>query len=302
MGDCLGFTGDCGDLQTQFADLQGPFLYSDGPGDPPTEHDTLADYVCHAFPDDAYVTDQFFVGLISVAVALPVDLLLVRMFEASNEGDAPERWLDAPSGVWRLLLGKDCHRQWQYDSKSKPVSDLVKWLARRGTEALPGIVMRLLRWLWANACRAPAEEPANGDMKAGDDDASVSDDVTSMDSAEARLEACSKRGYAFGGLLGVYVVWAVFSWVIFTYGMLIYKTLGDSAQKEFAKVRQKCVALRFLGRSRARCDTDLGRWLLVEQRFRVAGGVQNRRQNGTHPCYPGPAAHHQRPAVVRGAS
>ena len=234
MGDCLGFTGDCGDLQTQFADLQGPFTYSDGPGDAPTEHDSLADYVCHAFPDDAFVTDQFFVGLISVAVALPVDLLLVSMFEASNVGDAPKRWLDAPSGVWRLLLGKDCHRQWQYDSKSKPVSDLVKWLARRGEEALPGKVVRLLRWLWAKACRAPAD----GDPKAdGGTDDSAYDDGASMDSEEARSEACSKRSYAFGGLLGVYVVWAAFSWVIFTYGMLIYKTLGDNAQKEFAKVR-----------------------------------------------------------------
>ena len=29
----------------------------------------------------------------------------------------------------------------------------------------------------------------------------------------------------------------VFSWFIFTYGMLIYTTLGDSAQQQFAKVR-----------------------------------------------------------------
>ena len=29
----------------------------------------------------------------------------------------------------------------------------------------------------------------------------------------------------------------MFSWFIFTYGMLIYTTLGDSAQQQFAKVR-----------------------------------------------------------------
>ena len=213
VGDCLGYTGDCGDLQTQFADLQGPFVYSDGPGDPPTEHDSLADYVCHAFPDDAYVTDQFFVGLISVAVALPVDMILVRMFEASNEGDAPEQWLEAPSGNWKLLLGKDCHHAWNYDAKDKPVSDLVKWIARRGGEDMFAIIARLLAWLWAKL-KGPAAE----DSKAEDDD-KESDDAESFDSAEARSEACSKRGYAFGGLLGVYVVWAVFAWVIFTYGM-----------------------------------------------------------------------------------
>ena len=243
VGDCLGFTGDCGDLQSQFADLQGPFVYSDGPGDPPTEHDSLADYVCHAFPDDAYVTDQFFVGLISVAVALPVDMILVRMFEASNEGDAPEQWLEAPSGNWKLLLGKDCHHAWNYDAKDKPVSDLVKWIARRGGEDIFAIIMRLIAWLWVKLRGQPAE-----DSKAEDDD-DKSDAAESFDSAEARSDACSKRGYAFGGLLGVYVVWAVFSWVIFTYGMLIYKQLGDSAQKEFAKVRLLiCAALSFRSR------------------------------------------------------
>ena len=223
-GPCLGFIGNCGDLQAQFADLQGPWLYSDGPGSPITAHDTLADYgapsflqslcppaahaprpeACHAFPDDAYVTDQVFVGFISVAVALPVDLLLARLFEASNEGDAPEQWLEAPSGVWKLLLGKDCHKAWNYDAKNKPVTDLVKWLARRGGEALPSVVMRLLAWLWASP----------GDVK--DDDSDDEDeDGASFDSAEARADASSKRGYAFAGLLGVYAVWAVFTWVIF---------------------------------------------------------------------------------------
>jgi hypothetical protein len=55
-GVCLGYTGACGDLPTQFASVQGAFVY----GLPGLEtcNPTLADYVCHAFPDDAYVTDQ----------------------------------------------------------------------------------------------------------------------------------------------------------------------------------------------------------------------------------------------------
>ena len=298
MGDCLGFAGDCGDLQDQFADLQGPFIYSDGPGDPPTEHDSLADYVCHAFPDDAYVTDQFFVGLISVAVALPIDMLLVRMFEASNEGDAPEQWLEAPSGKWKLLLGKDCHHAWNYDAKDKPVSDLVKWIARRGEEDIPAIIMRLLAWLWAKMRPTPAQ----GSKAASDDN--ESDDGESFDSAEARSDACSKRGYAFGGLVGVYVVWAAFAWVIFTYGMLIYKQLGDSAQKEFAKVRlfPSILHAAFRSLSRVRCGmpADLGRGLLAEQCFGVAGGVQDCVKDGAHPRDPGSASRDQGRAVVRG--
>jgi hypothetical protein len=236
VGPCLGFAGDCGDYQSQFTELQGPWLYSDGPGEPMTEHDSLADYVCHAFPDDAYITDQFFVGLISVAVALPVDMLLVRLFEASNEGDAPEQWIKAPTGVWKLLLGKDCHKAWQYDAKEKPVSDLVKWLARRGAESLPAIVLRFFAWLAAKVKPAHHDDGEDGKKKAADDeDAEGVDDAATFDEAAARSEAWGKRGYAFSGLLGVYVIWAAFAWVIFTYGMLIYRQLGDKAQEEFAK-------------------------------------------------------------------
>ena len=53
--------------------------------------------------------------------------------------------------------------------------------------------------------------------------------------AAARAEAWSKRLYAFGGLIGVYAFWAAFSWVIFTYGMLIYRQMGDQAQKKFTQ-------------------------------------------------------------------
>ena len=55
-GPCLGYTGACGDLPTQFSSLQGAYVYGD-PGALAC-HSTLADYVCHAFPDDAYATDQ----------------------------------------------------------------------------------------------------------------------------------------------------------------------------------------------------------------------------------------------------
>ena len=47
---CRGVGADCADLLTQFADVQGPYWYSDGPGEPATEHMYLDDYQCHAFP------------------------------------------------------------------------------------------------------------------------------------------------------------------------------------------------------------------------------------------------------------
>ena len=131
VGPCLGFTGDCGDIQEQFITVPGPYIY----GDPPEEHMYLDEYVCTQFPDDAYVTDQMLVGLISVAVALPVDIFLARAFEIANEGDMPESWLEEPPGKWKLLLGKECHHDWRLADPKQPVSDLTLWLVRYGSES-----------------------------------------------------------------------------------------------------------------------------------------------------------------------
>ena len=79
-------------MPTQFATVQGAFVY----GDPGAEtcHATLADYICHQFPDDAYFTDQFFVSIICVAIALPVSLFIQNLFEQANEVEgAVESWL-----------------------------------------------------------------------------------------------------------------------------------------------------------------------------------------------------------------
>jgi hypothetical protein len=53
--------------------------------------------------------------------------------------------------------------------------------------------------------------------------------------AEGEEDAFMKRVYAAAGLLGVYVAWALYSWFIFTYGMLIYRQMGDQAQKKFTQ-------------------------------------------------------------------
>ncbi len=52
--DCRGFSGNCGDMTAQFANV--PVL--------PDFPDGMADYVCHAFPDDDAPVDSFIVGLI----------------------------------------------------------------------------------------------------------------------------------------------------------------------------------------------------------------------------------------------
>jgi hypothetical protein len=220
VGPCMGYEGDCGDYQTQFAGVQGAYFFSDGPGEEPTEHEYIDDYVCHAFPDDAYVTDQFFVGLISVAVALPVDLFLARAFEIANEGDVPENWIDAPPGKWKLLLGKDMHNGWHLADPAKPVSDFILWLIGEQAEDFVSSLLMLPVWLLGRLrgrCAAAkpqwgAEQGENEDEKADQDDAQSSGGGSSHASADARADALRKRLYASAGLIGVYVCWTIFSW------------------------------------------------------------------------------------------
>jgi hypothetical protein len=219
----MGYEGDCGDFQAQFAGVQGSYLFSDGPGEPPVEHEYIDDYVCHAFPDDAYTTDQFFVGLISVAVALPVDLFLARAFEIANEGDAPGNWLDAPPGKWRLLLGKDMHNGWHLADPARPVSDFVLHLIGEQADfvssllALPVWLLGRLRGRCATAKPQCDDEDDDGKARAAGkdaekDDAQSSAGGSSHASADARADALRKRLYASAGLLGVYVCWTIFAW------------------------------------------------------------------------------------------
>lgn len=44
-----------------------------------------------------------------------------------------------------------------------------------------------------------------------------------------------KRMVTAVGVIGTYITWAAFSWFVFTYGALIYKLLGDSAEEAFAR-------------------------------------------------------------------
>jgi len=244
VGPCRGFAGDCGDFQTQFADVQGPYMYADGPNDKPTPHMYLDQYTCHAFPDDAYITDQFFVGLISIAVALPVDLFLVSAFETANAVDIPCNWVEAPSGRWRFLLGKSAHNGWRFTEARKPVSELTHWVVSGGAPTMLQQLIFVLGYLLrrARAIVFSEPKPPKADTAEEEDDA-----ASEAGSAAARADALTKRLYASAGLLGVYVTWAIFAWFILTYGMLIYTLLGKDAEQEFTKTwgcaAARCVVL-----------------------------------------------------------
>ena len=115
-GNCRGFNGTCADVVQQFVDV--PILPEFPAG--------LADYTCDAFPMDSKPVDRrvymlrmhmsaayaaglrpsrcsFVVGLISLAVGLPVVLFLQTAFAIANDSEAPESWLEWPF-TWRKLV------------------------------------------------------------------------------------------------------------------------------------------------------------------------------------------------------
>ena len=303
---CLGFTGSCSDLQSQFSTLQGPFVY----GTPPSEHADLSDYVCHAFPDDDSQLDQVIVGLINIAIAIPSGMFLYRCFEIANEGeDWPDAWLELPRGwiklVMEVLYGEHFAGRWHYFppvevgrdkvgadstvqdglmrlvesqdagraarnhisggganeqqmsqdaaaansvadiarsalatvrrsihghvSSVQPCrSDLVRWYVRHSYEVPTLWLLRFVSWIWA--MRPGAPEPGSAVQDTQEEASSGGEDED-----EGAADALMKRLYAAAGLLGIYVSWALYSWFIFTYGMLIYRQMGDSAQKKFTQ-------------------------------------------------------------------
>ena len=254
---CLGFTGSCSDLTQQFSDLQGPFVY----GIPPSEHADLSEYECHAFPDDAYPLDQLLVGLINIAVAIPVAIFLQRCFELANEGeDWPDAWLEMPRGLtklgWRAVFGAYPTGRWHYarpiesSVDARPCTiEYVQWYVRHSYEMPTATVLRLISWAWtmvqaAVAARRHASKPIHQVSLDGDDPVAETQSMGDEDDAEpaeseggdsGAVDALAKRLYAALGLLGVYACWAIFSWFIFTYGMLIYRQMGDSAQQKFSQ-------------------------------------------------------------------
>jgi hypothetical protein len=79
-GPCRGVVGNCGDLPAVFADTPVPPYFEDG----------LKDYTCTTFPDDERPLDSFVVGLIALAIAMPVTHFLQVCFELANDSEAPE--------------------------------------------------------------------------------------------------------------------------------------------------------------------------------------------------------------------
>ena len=147
VGPCRGFEGNCGDIANQFATL--PVL--------PDYPNGLQDWQCTAFPDDENKpVDSFIVGLISIAIGLPVTLFIATCFGIANDSEAPESWLEW-YGYQKLIWGPRAHRRWRYTGPAGQPPRFVKWYVRSVGAPPSETAANLVRSLWAFiTCSEPA--------------------------------------------------------------------------------------------------------------------------------------------------
>jgi hypothetical protein len=222
VGACRGFEGTCGQIAEQFADVSVQPWFPDG----------LSEYTCHAFPDEERQLDSFLVGLISIAIALPVANFCQTCFAIANDSEAPESWLEWVG--WRkLVFGFNAHRKWHYTKRAPPVRH-IKWFVRSvgapQTETAMNLWVSLKCWLtraelpWIEEAREAAEEAeAEGNEKGSekghmdgcmmDVEGSIGGSTTSS-VRSARALARYKRAVMAIGLASVYICWAIFAWCV----------------------------------------------------------------------------------------
>ena len=215
---CRGVHGTCSTLQSQLAGVYGPFTYPDG-----TQHDVIDDYVCQQFPDDDSVRDTAIVALISVAVSIPVIVIINWLFMAANHMQEPCSQITGaeepiPKVIHTLLFGKEATKGWQYvepRTRAQRVNALLRWWMRFGS------TVKMSTWL-ARKLRRAGVQPASGDL-------------SEACCAIARKAEARRRTLIFVGVLGTYAIWAVFTWFIFTNGQVIYQTLGPESEASFGR-------------------------------------------------------------------
>jgi len=224
---CRGFTGTCGDIPTQFADT--PVL--------PHFPTGLWEYTCTAFPDESRPVDAFIVGLLSIAIALPCSYFIATMFELSTDNDAPRAVLRWPFSWPALLYGLQGNRRWHYTGEKGQPAHLVRWWCRyRYVDPHPAILADVLLGRWARLTGLPAPWVREAEAEAEKEEKAahhVEEDEEEM--AEARENTRFKRYMMLAGFGSCYLIWALFTWIIFTIGIKVYHLMGEGVEAYFAK-------------------------------------------------------------------
>ena len=155
---------------------------------------------------------------------------LATSFEIANDNEAPESWLEW-AGWQKLLFGFSAHRRWHYTGPAGQPVRYVRWYVRSVGAPLPETIGNLFEaaraWVtrtdpeWIVEAEAAAAEEkveaarhSDGGSSAGK--AAESSDAASVTSsvASAMELRASKRRHMVVGLVGVYVIWAIFAWCV----------------------------------------------------------------------------------------
>jgi hypothetical protein len=281
----------------------------------------MADYVCVEFPDDDKPLDSFIVGLISIAIALPVASFCQTCFAIANNSEAPESWLEWVG--WRkLVFGFNAHRKWHYTKRAQPVRH-VKWFIRSigapQTETAMNLWVSFKCWLtcvelpWIVEAREAEEQEAagadQGNAKQDDNDGTKpangagSEKAASTSSSvrSARLLSRYKRSVMAIGLVGIYVCWAIFTWCVrpCSFGASVVARAPSlntrralhTPSQVYLRVRH--AHLQVAGRRRAAVvRAQLGHQLWAERGVRMARYPHRSGQGRAHPGHPGAAVPH----------
>lgn len=185
-GECLGFSGDCGDLPAQFSGVEGLF-----PG---------GTYVCRQFPDPAQPAHSIIVALICVAVMAPVRSVVGGTFSKSAEPSVPDLRLGWPA-AYTFFFGK---QRWNFAQEPPGALALV---AARFAHERASIPLEFLLELLARRKQRSGKTPSEGYKK----DASVL-------RAAAALE---RKRSSRNGLLLAAAAWGIMAWFILVYGLQV---------------------------------------------------------------------------------
>ena len=244
VGPCREFVGDCTDIPDQFTTN----LFVDPLAECQALPSATNEYLCTAFPDEENPIDSFLVGLISLAVALPVAIFLQSSFSLSNTVMSPDLWLDWPGEWWLFLIGKEANKEWHYMDGGVLPSRVARWYARYFSQGEPTVMtiqnalIRIKCWMLRKPCpweEQPAEaEPEEVDayeLARGQDmpphalssrpsvrmsmSVAYQDGLLAPETAaekEARAEAQSdvftKRLLVSAGIIGTLITWVLFAW------------------------------------------------------------------------------------------
>ena len=217
-GPCLGYAGDCADLQAQFADFyEGGLQCPDTPG-----LARISDWKCRAFPDEESNRDAVLVGLIAAAVSLPLRYVLEVMLRLSNEAEHEHTWLffHPVTHIFMRGLRRDwLSWRWRDKAPSWPVRYLLHYEMQPFEAALEALCDAVV-YLFPTLTRRRGSGRVT---------------LVHRDMDDALASAARRRAAFALGVLLVYITWALFVWFIVVYGIDVFTLVGSVSEYKFVR-------------------------------------------------------------------